>query len=179
MTKKHEIQNLLDLNLAFWIFRVLDLFDCGFVSDFDIRISNFVSLASGPVEDLKCLIEVAGDLVTGGDLDEIGLSLRASRHDEGTARVEVAARWRVEGARHLPAEDDLFFLLVGVGRKGGGEEGLGVRVERVGTELKALGYLDELAKIHHRDLLADVRDRRQVVSDEQIAHTQPRLNLLQ
>src|SRR5262250_245643 len=104
MTKKHEIQNLLDLNLAFWIFRV---------SDFDIRISNFVSLASGPVEDLKCLIEVAGDLVTGGDLDEIGLSLRASRHDEGTARVEVAARWRVEGAGHLSAEDDLFFLLVG------------------------------------------------------------------
>src|SRR5262244_162783 len=179
MTEKHEIQNLLDLNLAFWIFRVLDLFDCGFVSDFDIRISNFVSLASGPVEDLKCLIEVAGDLVTGGDLDEIGLSLRASRHDEGTARVEVAARRRVEGAGHLAAEDDLLLLLVGMRRKGGGEEGFGVRVQRVGTELKALGYFHDLPQIHHSDLLADVRDRRQIVGDEQVAHTQPPLNLFQ
>jgi hypothetical protein len=106
--------------------------------------------------------------VTGGDLDEIGLSLGAARHDKGTAGVEVAARWRVECARHLAAEDDLFFLLVGVRRKGGGEEGFGVRVERVGTEIEAVGHLYELPQIHHRDLLADVRDRRQIMGDEQI-----------
>jgi hypothetical protein len=85
-------------------------------------------LASGLVEDLKCLIEVTGDLVARGDLDEIGLSLRAAWHDEGTAGVEVAARRRVEGAGHFSAEDDLLLLLVGMRRKGGGEEGLGVRV---------------------------------------------------
>src|SRR5262245_13379891 len=133
MTEKHEIQNLLDLNLAFWIFRVLDLSDFEFVSDFAIRISNFVSSASGPVEDLKCLIEVAGDFVIWGDLDEIGLSLGAARHDEGTVGMEVAARRRVEGARHLAAEDDLFSLLVGVRRQGGGEEGFGIRMERLAT----------------------------------------------
>src|SRR5262245_32062968 len=64
-------------------------------------------------------------------------------------------------------------------RKGGGEEGFGVRVQRVGTELKALSYFYDLSQIHHRDLLADVRDRRQIVGDEQIAHTQPPLNLFQ
>jgi hypothetical protein len=37
------------------------------------------------------LIEVAGNLVTGGHFDEIGLSLGAARHGEGTAGVEVAA----------------------------------------------------------------------------------------
>jgi hypothetical protein len=30
-------------NSAFWIFRILDLFDCKFVSDFDIRISDLAS----------------------------------------------------------------------------------------------------------------------------------------
>jgi len=105
--------------------------------------------------------------VTWGHLDEVRFALGAARHDEGTARVKAATRRRVEGAGHLSAEDDLLFLLVGVRWKGGGEERLGVRVERVGTELQAVGHLHELPQIHHRDLLADVRDGRQIVGDEQ------------
>jgi hypothetical protein len=55
-----------------------------------------------------------------------------------------------------------------VRREGCGEKRLGVRVERVGAELEALGHFHELPQIHHRDLLADVRDRRQIMGDEQI-----------
>lgn len=43
MTEMDKIQNMLDSVSAFWIFRVWD-FDCEFVSDFVVRISNLDGL---------------------------------------------------------------------------------------------------------------------------------------
>ena len=50
MTEKHEIQNLLDFGLNVLDFPRLDLFDFGFVSDFDIWISNLFRWLLGPVK---------------------------------------------------------------------------------------------------------------------------------
>jgi hypothetical protein len=74
------------------------------------------------------LVEVAGDLVPGGDLDQRWLSRRTLRHSEGAAGMEVAARGGMEGAGHLAHEDHLLFRLVGVRREGGGKQGLRVWV---------------------------------------------------
>ena len=52
-------------------------------------------------------------------------------------------------------------------------------MERPGAQLETLGHLDELAQVHHGGLLAQVRDRRQIVRDEQIAHREPLLDFLE
>ena len=59
-------------------------------------------------------IEVAGG-ETPLDGENLRLLGRAARHHMGAARVETAARRRVQGARDLAGQDDLLPLLVGVG----------------------------------------------------------------
>jgi hypothetical protein len=41
MIERHKIQNILDSDSVFWIFRVSDFFVFEFVSNFDIRILDF------------------------------------------------------------------------------------------------------------------------------------------
>src|SRR3989442_4644035 len=124
-------------------------------------------------------VEVAGDSVPGGQLDELRLLLGAAGHDEGAARVEMTAPRRVQGAGDLAGEHDLVPRLVRMRGKRRGEQRLGVGMERGRAELEAGGDLDELAQVHHGGLLAEVRHRRQIVRDEQVAHAEPALDLLQ
>jgi hypothetical protein len=51
-----------------------------------------------------------------------------------------------------------------VRRQGSGKEGLGIGVERLGAELKAVGELDDLAEIHDRDPMADI-GQQSMISD--------------
>ncbi len=64
-------------------------------------------------------IEVAGNLVPAAYLYEWGLDLGANWLDIGAAGVKAATRGWIEGAGHLPGEDDLLPLNIGVGRKSG------------------------------------------------------------
>jgi len=52
-------------------------------------------------------------------------------------------------------------------------------MERLGAQLEALGHLHELSQVHHGGLPAQVHHRRQIVRDEQIAHREPLLDLLE
>jgi hypothetical protein len=81
------------------------------------------------------LVEVTGDLVAAGYLDQLRLSHRTLRHGKGTTGVEVATRWGIESAGYLTREDDLLLRLVGVRGQGGGKQGLRVRVQGLGTQL--------------------------------------------
>ena len=47
------------------------------------------------------------------------------------------------------------------------------------AQLQALGNLDDLAQVHHRDALADVRHRGQVMTDKQITHAQELLQVFE
>ena len=60
-------------------------------------------------------------------------------------------------------------LVVGVRRQRRGKQRLGIRVQRMRAELEAVGELDELAEIHDRDAVADMRHGGQIVADEQVA----------
>ena len=86
---------------------------------------------------------------------------------------------RIEGGRHLAGERDLLARLVRVRGERRREERLGVGVEGVGAQLQAVGDLDELAEIHHGRAMAQMRHGGQIVRDEEIAHAEPALDLLE
>ena len=69
--------------------------------------------------------------------------------------------------------------LIRVGGQSGGKQGLGVRMQRIGAELLAVGDLDDLPQVHHGDPVADMGDGGQVVANEQITHPQILLQMLQ
>ena len=66
-----------------------------------------------------------------------------------------------------------------MGRQRRREEGLRVRVHRPRAEAVAVRRLDDLAEVHDRDPVADVGHGRQVVADEEIAHTEGPLQVLE
>src|SRR5438132_2666307 len=75
-------------------------------------------------------VEVAGDLTAAVATRQRRLHLGADGHGERASRVEAAPRRQGERARNLPGDGSFLPLVVGTGRQGGGEEGLGVRVHR-------------------------------------------------
>ena len=99
----------------------------------------------------------------------------AARHRVRAARVEAAAGRRVERARHLARQHDLLAPLVGMARQGRREQRLRCRdASARGASACASPRLDDLAEIHHRDLVAHVRDRGEIVGDEQVGQAEPR-----
>jgi len=56
-----------------------------------------------------------------------------------------------------------------MGRQRGGEQRPSIGMFRVIAKFEAVGCLYDLAQVHHRDAVTDVRDRRQIVPDEYVA----------
>ena len=124
-------------------------------------------------------VEMTGDLVAARLVAQDRLDLGAHRQRLRAARVEAAARRRIEGARHLALQDDLVAHVVGVRGQRVVQQDLRVRVQRIRVELVGVGGLDELAQVHDADARADVLHHRQIVSDEEIAHARAILDLAQ
>ena len=105
----------------------------------------------------------------------------ADIHHVRAARVEVAARRRVDRARHVAAEDDPLAPLLDhrVRNRHGGEQRLGVRVQRLIVEIVAGRHLHDLAEVHHGDAVGDVLDDREVVGDEQVGQSELILQVLE
>jgi hypothetical protein len=59
------------------------------------------------------------------------------------------------------------------------QQRLGVWMQRVRAEFRGLGHLYELSEVHHGDAMAYMRHSGEVVANEQVAHPQRRLQLLQ
>src|SRR5437762_2844250 len=135
------------------------------------------SSASGASRD-DALVEVAGDEAP-RLAQERRLLAAAPLHRVRAARVEAAARRRREWARHLARQDDLLPLLAGMRRQGGREERLRVGVLRRGGDRRRVADLDDPAEVHHRDRVAHVGDRGEVVGDEEIREAELRLEVPQ
>ena len=84
------------------------------------------------------------------------------------AGVEGAARWRIDRARHVAFDQRLQASCVWDRDRHRGQQRLRIGMPRVGEKLALLGDLDDPAEIHHRDAVADMRDDREIVRDEQI-----------
>src|SRR5918911_69380 len=138
-----------------------------------------VRAGAGPRQP-RCLVQVAGD-ATRGTVD--GYQLRAlfsaAWHRKRTARVEVAAGGRLERARHAAADYQYLVLVVGISGQGGGKERACIRVKGCCAELVRRRLLDDLAEVHHRDAVADVRHGRQVMANEQVGNPELALQILQ
>src|SRR5919197_3723780 len=125
--------------------------------------------------------EVAGGPVPRLVLDELGVDLGADLLRLPAPRVEAtAARW-VDRRRHVAGEDDPLALCLDcrVGNRHGGEESLTVRVQRPLVEINAVGELNDLSQIHHRDTVADMAYHGKVVRDEEVGQLEAILQLLE
>src|SRR5229473_2460983 len=71
------------------------------------------------------------------------------------AWVKRAAGRRVRGRRHVAGEHDALPLDPGIGHRHGGEERRRVGVARGGVQGCRGGPLDDLAEIHHREVMGD------------------------
>lgn len=86
--------------------------------------------------------------------------------------MEVAAAGGIDGAGDFPGEDDAPGDLHRVGRGGGREKGLCVRVAGVFVELDAVGDFDDFAQVHNGDAVAEMFDDGEVMGDEEVGEFQ-------
>ena len=92
-----------------------------------------------------------------------------NRHPEGGASALGISPVRASRSR----------LVVRMRRQRGDEQRLGVGMQGVRAQLGAVGGLDDLAEVHHGDAVADVGDGGEIVADEQIAHAESPLQVLE
>ena len=117
--------------------------------------------------------------MSGRYLPPFGFRLRANLHGHGAARMESAA-WRYgRGGGHVPVEQQFFPLDVGMIGQGGGEQSLGIWVERAAKEFFAFRHLDKAAQIHDSHHVAHVADCAQVVRNEEVAESLPYLKIFE
>ena len=92
-----------------------------------------------------------------------------------TTRVETAARWRINRARHVTDDTCPFRLFFGIGP--GYRRDQSPRVGMHGTAEQGLGrcQLDDLPEVHDGDAIADVPHDAEVVRDEDVGQTEPLL----
>src|SRR5215831_17769805 len=84
---------------------------------------------------MRASIQMTGDAVSRRSLLDGRHLGRATRHGEGTARMETAAGRRRQGARHLTLDRDTLALVVGMRRQGGGKQRLGIGMQRFVAQL--------------------------------------------
>ena len=103
-----------------------------------------------------------------------GSSIGAARLRLRAARMEPAARRRVDRRRHVADEHDPLPPVgeVRIGDRRGRQQRRRVRVAGAVVERLGVGDLDDLAEVHHRDAVADVPDDGQVVGDEDVGEAE-------
>src|ERR1043165_5241112 len=109
-----------------------------------------------------------GDGVAGCDLSEVWVNVRALGDGFGAARVEAAARGRVNGRRHVALQDDALSSARRVGDGDGRKERARVWVKRAGVKLLGGGDLDDAAQVHDGHAVGDVLNHSQPVRDEEV-----------
>src|SRR5947207_4362533 len=103
-------------------------------------------------------------------LDATPLRVRA-------ARPEAASVGRVERAGHIALEDDALAARSGPRHRYRGEQGLRVRVPRVGEQLALVRVFHDASQIHHRYACGDVLHDGEIVSDENVRQPEPLLEI--
>src|SRR5580704_1515788 len=123
----------------------------------------------------------ASDPMARPQLAQFGAILLAPLDCDRAARVEDAARGRIDRARHFALDwpENTLRLHSRIGHRYCRQQCLGVRVQRVVEELVTNRKLDDAAEIHDGDALAEMPNNRQVVSDEKIGQAEPFAQILQ
>ena len=91
--------------------------------------------------------------------------------------MKSAPRRGCKRAGNLTAERQPLLRLVGMSRQRSNEQRLRVGMQGC-RKVRRPQPIDELAEIHHSDPVADMRDRREIVADEEITDAERRLKML-
>ena len=97
----------------------------------------------------------------------------------GTAGMEPAALGWIGRRGDIPLQDDAVHLLIGVGIGDGGEQRLGIRMQRFAEDLLLGTELHHSAQIHDEDLIGNELNDTQIVRNEQICQAHILLQLFQ
>jgi len=89
--------------------------------------------------------------------------------------VESAPRWWLDRAGDVAGQGDALRANGRVGNGDRGQQRFGVRVQRVGEKFVNRRSFDDLAEVHHRDMVADMSDNAQIVRDKEVS--QPKFSL--
>src|SRR6478672_9021961 len=117
-------------------------------------------------------LQPAGRRATAAQLQKRRLLDRAAVEGVRTARMKTASRRRMRRVGHL-ARQAVREDAAAVGARHGRDQRLAVRMRRVLPERQGRRRLDHSAEVHHRDLVRDVPNDREIVGDQQ----QPDLEL--
>ena len=115
------------------------------------------------------LYAVAGDLMAGSDLFQLGLGLLALLGAVGTAVAEQASGRGINEAGNFSVNHIEVVGLIGIGIGNGSHQSLGVGVSCVIEDFFTVGYFHQVTQVHNANALGDMLDSRHAVGDEQIA----------
>ena len=94
--------------------------------------------------------------------------------------VKTASCWRVRRRREITLQLDgrrAFARILDL--RDGGQQRLGIGMGGGVQHFGGLAFLDDAAKIHHRDAVTDIADYRDIVRDEQIGQAEFALQLFE
>ena len=106
--------------------------------------------------------------MAGADLAQCRDLALAARLGIGTARMEGAARRRVDRARNIALQQVFLALDPRIGDRDRSQQGFGIRMQRAREQGLLVCILDDLTEIHHRDAVTDVLDHGEIVRDEEV-----------
>lgn len=73
-----------------------------------------------------------------------------------TACMETAAAGRIDGTGNIPLKRRQHILHFGIGDWNRIQKRIGIRMHRVGKEVFFIGDFDQIAQVHHADIIAYV-----------------------
>jgi hypothetical protein len=136
--------------------------------------------ASIPVGAEGSVIEAGKQVITGGARSFKRRFRLATLVDGAKAATDEAAMLGgIDGAGRFAAENNALTAITRIGLRigDGGQERLGIGVERATEELVVGGDLDELTEVHHADTIGDVAHNGEVVADEEVRKVEVALQL--
>ena len=106
--------------------------------------------------------------MTGGNLSKDRFLLIAPLKPFGTAGMEPATGWYMDGTGRIPFDDNPLLLGLRICHRNGGQECLGIRMQRVLVKLIPLRYLHYLTEVHDGDPITDVLYHPKIMSNEKV-----------
>src|SRR5205823_14057347 len=138
-----------------------------------------VCSGSGRIGTYRLVRPVAGHHVRATYVLERWKGALARGLSDGTARIKVTPVRQVDRAGNLSLQHSDLTPFGRIGFENRAEEGARIGMPGVREYLLGPPVLDNFAKVHDGDMLADVAHRGQVVGDKEIGQPQPLLQVNQ
>ena len=121
---------------------------------------------------------VAGNKMTGRHLTQGAIGLTTDFLAFVAAGSEAALVRKVDGRGDFAAHYNAILGNIKLGDGNGGEQGLGVGVDRITEELLGRSLFYQLPQIHHGDVVCKVVDDGEVVGNEDVSQAKLFLQIL-